>query len=167
MKARYLAIAVLYATLLIAGCGFHLRGLEQAPLTARIQSVYIQGVDTETGLGRSLVQVLRTNGVVVLRTPESSASILEIKQSPLSKQVLSVDRQVRAREYALISRVQFRILEGKSVGPWQTVQSRRDLVVDPFQVLGSEQEEQRLKEEMQREIIQLMILRLRLTPRSE
>jgi outer membrane lipopolysaccharide assembly protein LptE/RlpB len=36
------------------------------------------------------------------------------------------------------------------------------LVVDPLQVLGSEQEERRLRQEMEQELAQMVVLRLRL-----
>jgi outer membrane lipopolysaccharide assembly protein LptE/RlpB len=70
---------------------------------------------------------------------------------------------VRAREFSVTSTVRF-TLKGVPGIPSneQTTHVRRDLVVDPLQVLGSEQEERRLRQEMEQELAQMVVLRLRL-----
>ncbi|MGV6817362.1 MAG: LPS-assembly lipoprotein LptE [Thiotrichales bacterium] len=160
-RIHQLFIATL-VILALQACGFKLRGIEDAPLPPGLSPMYLTGVDREIGFGQELSQVLSSNGVQLVDSPEKSAVQLRIEELPLSKQVLSVDKKVRAREYALISKVKFRVDRDGSTGKWQYVQSRRDLVVDPLQVLGSEQEEKHLVEEMERELIQLIIPRLRL-----
>lgn len=166
MRSFHLAFTGLLLIMLVQGCGFHLRGVEQAPLPPQLSPMYVSGVDTDIGFGLQLTQVLRSNGVTLVDSIDESEVQLRIQELPLSKQVLSVDKKVRAREYALISKVKFRVDPEEVRGKWEYVQSRRDLVVDPLQVLGSEQEEKHLREEMERELIQLIIPRLRLLHRT-
>ena len=160
-----LVIWLLLAAVLISGCGFHLRGSSsQVPLAAVLPSVRIEGVDTETGFGRLLEEALAGSGVKVLQKPfaDEAVPLLEVGSIKKKRRVLSVDRDVRAREYALISKVSFRLMSPQQhTAGWRTVQSRRDLVVDPFQVLGSEQEEKRMRREMEEELAQRIVLLLR------
>lgn len=162
MHKLHLWFTTLFLIIELQGCGFALRGIEEAPLPDSLSPMYLSGVDREIGFGQELSQVLRSNGVLLVDTLDAEVAHLRVQELPISKQVLSVDRKVRAREYALISKVKFRVDTNGRVGKWQYVQSRRDLVVDPLQVLGSEQEEKHLREEMERELIQLIIPRLRL-----
>lgn len=167
-RSRSAAIAwLLLATILLAssGCGFHLRGSgSQVTLAAVLPEVRIEGVDTETGFGRLLEEALTGSGVKVLQKDKADAivPVLEVGEIREKRQVLSVDRDVRAREYALISKISFRLLQQPdAITDWRAVEARRDLVVDPFQVLGSEQEEKRMRHEMEEELAQRIVLLLR------
>ena len=165
--SRRTAIAWLLfvAILLVSGCGFHLRGSSsQITLSAILPQLRIEGVDTETGFGRLLEEALTGSGVKVLQKAKANATVpvLEVGKIREKRQVLSVDRDVRAREYALISKISFRLLhQPDAITGWRSVQARRDLVVDPFQVLGSEQEEKRMRREMEEELAQRIVLLLR------
>jgi len=159
---RRLLLLVLAAALL-SGCGFHLRGSSSAiQLSSVLPEVAIDGVDTEIGFGRRLQQALVTGGVRVLPEPVGDAPVLEVGKVEVKRRVLSVDRDVRAREYALISEVRFRLRPSPNAdAAWRTVETRRDLVVDPFQVLGTEQEEKRMRREMEDDLVQRIVLVLR------
>jgi len=160
---RRLLLAVLSVALLLPGCGFHLRGSSSAiQLSSVLPEVAIDGIDTETGFGRRLEQALVTAGTKVLPEPVADRPVLEVGKVEVRRRVLSVDRDVRAREYALISEVRFRLLpKPGGNAEWRRVETRRDLVVDPFQVLGTEQEEKRMRREMEDDLVQRMVLVLR------
>ncbi len=161
--SRLLVIAVT-AMLLLPGCGFHLRGSSSATqLASVLPEVMIDGVDIEIGFGRKLQEALTSSGVDVQPlTDTGDVPVLEVGEVKESQRVLSVDRDVRAREYALISRVKFRLLEQPgNDAAWRVVETRRDLVVDPFQVLGSEQEAERMRREMEEDLAQRIVLVLR------
>lgn len=161
---------VVIATLLVlfavvsVGCGFHLRGSSSAiSLSSVLPEVVIDGADIEIGFGRRLANALTRAGVKLRPPADAAVPVLEVGEVGESRRVLSVDRDVRAREYALISKVRFRLLTkpGDASAEWTVVQTRRDLVVDPFQVLGSEQEEKRMRREMEEDLVQRIVLVLR------
>lgn len=158
-----LLLVVLTVALVLPGCGFHLRGSSSATqLSSVLPEVAIEGVDTESGFGRRLVQALVTGGTRVLAEPVADKPVLEVGKVETRRRVLSVDRDVRAREYALISAVRFRLLPNPDDNAeWRRVETRRDLVVDPFQVLGTDQEEKRMRREMEGDLVQRMMLVLR------
>ncbi len=166
MQRRVFIRALLLLSLAAAapGCGFHLRGSSSAiSLSSVLPEVVIDGVDIEIGFGRRLADALTRAGVKLDTEADDDLPVLEIGELDESRRVLSVDRDVRAREYALISKVRFRLLPepGAAAGDWHVVETRRDLVVDPFQVLGSEQEEKRMRREMEEDLVQRIVLVLR------
>ncbi len=150
--------------LLGSGCGFYLRGSEGVPLAQVLPEVFIDGVDTGVGFGQLVAESLRANHVRVLEHRDETRPVLHLNPLRESQIVLSVDRELRVREYALISDLQYRLLPpaGPSDLPFQTAQVRRDQVNDPLQVLGSDRETRRLRREMHQELVYLLTLRLRL-----
>jgi outer membrane lipopolysaccharide assembly protein LptE/RlpB len=163
-RRRFLQALLSPLALPLGGCGFHLRGSSSAiSLASVLGEVAIDGVDIEIGFGRRLAEALMRSGVKVHPKPVPGVPVLEVGEVDESRRVLSVDRDVRAREYALISEVRFRLLPEPDAaeGAWHAVETRRDLVVDPFQVLGSEQEENRMRREMEEDLVQRIVLVLR------
>ncbi len=158
------AAPLLLLLLALAGCGYHLRGSSGPGLGQVLPQVVLSGpAGGDSGFTPVLRRALRAQGVRVREGPAPGVPELKLVAVERSREVVSVDRQVRAREYALIARVRFllRRPHGPPLGPAQ-VAVRRDLVVDPTRVLGSEQEAQRLYREMRAELAQLVVLRLRL-----
>ena len=149
--------------LLTGGCGYHLRGSGGPGLGAELPRLVLGGAARDGGFAQALRRALRAQGVTVLDAAASDVPELRLVAVDHSREVVSVDRQVRAREYALTSTVRFLLVRpGRPpLGPAR-VSVRRDLVVDPTRVLGSEQEAQRLFREMRAELAQLVVLRLRL-----
>ena len=155
-------LLVLLLLLAFSGCGFHLRGATGTPLGDSLPELYIKGIDTEVDFGRRVAQALEANGVKLVSDhieDDTATMVLTVPKS--SRQVLSIDNKVRAREYALTSAVSFTLKRIGLPAVKQIVRVRRDLVVDPTQVLGSDQEERRLRKEMENELAQLLVLRLR------
>lgn len=162
---RALWLLLLLSLLLqITACGFKLRGTSGQQLGQSIPAIFITGLDNDTGFGRELSQVLTASGVKL--HSQASAEVPTLRLTPLkhSRQVLSVDREIRAREYVLITRVSYTLrstaktVEQKPV----FVSVRRELVVDPNRILSSDREENRLRKEMETELAQLLMIRLRL-----
>ncbi|MGF1548335.1 MAG: LPS assembly lipoprotein LptE [Thiotrichales bacterium] len=159
-----LAILLGFALLAGAGCGFHLRGTEGVPLAQVLPEVYIEGADIGVGFGELLADSLRANHVRVLKARDAARPVLNLSPLRESRLVVSVDSELRVREYALISELNYQLLPAGRTGevPNQLAQVRRDLVNDPLQVLGSDREARRLRREMHQELAHVLTLRLRL-----
>ena len=165
---RFLILTLILSLLMTASCGFHLRGSGGTNLGKILPSLVVDGIETETGFGLELVRVLRANDVEVIPPSKGQPPVLRLQPVEVSKEVLSVDQEVRAREFSLVSKVRFRLKGVPGVSSSErSVRVRRDLVVDPNQVLGSEQEEQRLLKEMEQELAQMLVFRLRLEKKRE
>jgi len=162
-KKRFIVFTLIFPMLMLASCGFHLRGSAGTKLGKTLPSLVVDGVGTESGFGLALVRVLHANDVDVIPLSKGQQPVLQMQPVEIGKEVLSVDQDVRAREFSLITKVRFRLkgVPGASTSE-RSARVRRDLVVDPIQVLGSEQEERRLLKEMEQELAQMVVLRLRL-----
>ncbi len=156
-------LGLLLMALALAACGYHLRGAATEPLGDKLPILRLAGIDDTVGFGKEVARVLRANGVRLKQQLQSEIPVLWVKPVRQSRQVLSVDRNIRAREYVLISAVDYALTPPGVARPakYRKVSVRRELVVDPRRILGSNQEERRLRREMEQELAQVLVLRLR------
>jgi len=154
------------ACLLVAmasGCGFHFAGAR--PLPAPLASVYIDLVTPYRVSKPPLEQSLRTRllrrGAKVTGSVGSAQAVLRLTEMAESRRVLSVDRFGKAVEYELTTRVKFELLHrGEVVVAPDLMQVSRDYSFNAQQVLAKEAEEARLREFIQTEMAELILLRL-------
>ena len=147
---RHLLVFIL---LLLAGCGFHLRGSVAMP--PALSEIAVR--DRITDIAPDLRYALKNAGV---RVSDSAVMQLVLRAEKYDKRVLSVDSVGRALEYGLRYRVIFSLQDEKGVA-WisdASVTQTRDLRFDATAVLGTAREEGQLKTEMRRDAV-LQILR--------
>ena len=151
---------VVLACALLAGCGFHLR--DQAGLPTAMDQTYLQMDDPRGELARALRVTLTGNGAQITRERDEATAILSVPMNRLTKQVLSVGTNARAREFELIYVVTFELTgaDGKTIMPLQRLELRRDYTFDEQQVLGTTGEEALLRRDLRRDMVRLMLLRL-------
>lgn len=155
--SRILLTAVL--TVLVSGCGFHLRGAVEYPPS--MQRTFIDGSLTSPVV-RDLRLNLEASGVHVAETAQAAGATLRILAESFDRRVLSVQSNAQVSEYELIYRVRFSVTRADGVvllAP-QEVQVNREYRYDPNQVLGATSEESILQQEMQRDVTQLILRRL-------
>ncbi|VFM95423.1 MAG: Outer membrane lipoprotein LptE/RlpB (LPS assembly) [Candidatus Kentron sp. G] len=142
-----IAILVLIAATLSAGCGFHLRG-GAITLPDGVSSLRIQG---PAHLVDELTMLLEGGGVTI--TSNRPDAILIIEREHTDRRVLSVDSDTgKERERELSYTVVFRVVaaDGKELFPRKTVNFLRDYVFDERAVYGSNWEKDVLYKEMRR-----------------
>jgi len=146
--------------LLIAGCGFHLRGAVVLPES--LQSIYVQGIDITQGLGEELVQSLGDNDVNVVHSYQEGSAVLTVLENKYERRVLSVGSDAKASEYSLYGLVQFKVTDGEGsiLSEAQAVEAMRDYQFDQTQVLGKSEEEDLLREDLNRQLVQSILRRL-------
>ncbi|HEY1075977.1 MAG TPA: LPS assembly lipoprotein LptE [Fontimonas sp.] len=162
MRARLHAVLLL-APLLLAACGFHLAGTR--PLPQALQAVYIDVIApyrvVQPPLENSLRTILQRRGADV--RGEGGAGVTEIRFTELneSREVLSVGINGKAIEFRLVTSVQYQVFrDGKTLIDPGALRVTRDYSFQPEQVLAKEAEEARLREFIQAEMAELMLLRL-------
>ncbi len=159
---RYLPNLLLSFVLLsLVGCGFHLRG--SADLASNLKTMYVQGIDLTTGVGRALKTGLTGNGVNVLESYQKGASVLTILNHKVDKRVLSVGgNSAKVSEYELYGVINYKVTDdkGQLIGDEQKVEAFRDYQFDDSQVLAKAEEEKQLREELEQQLVQNVLRRL-------
>ena len=150
-------LALLLA-LLLAGCGFQLRGTAALPFdTLYMPPTTVAGVALD--LKRNIQAGTRTT---VVDDRKNAEAVLEFTQETREKIILSLAASGRVREFQLRYRVGFRLHDGKGGEflPPSTVQLTRDITFNDSDVLAKETEEQLLYRDMQSDMVQQIMRRL-------
>ena len=147
--------------LLLAGCGFQLRGAASVP--DELKTMYIQGVNTQQDyLGLQLKRSLIRNGIQVLDEYEQGAAIFTVLENRYQRHVLSVGGDAKVSEYELEAWVVYRVTDdkGELLGEQQRVEARRDYQFDRTQILAMDEQERVLREDLYKQIVQSILRRL-------
>ena len=152
------AAIALGAALVVAACGFHLRG--SAPLT--FSTLYISAPGNALIL-TELKRVIEGNGGTrLVDKPTEAQAVLDITAVVDDKQVLSLTGGGRVQEYALMKRVNFSLHDaaGKELMPAAEITIRRSYTFNESEVLARLSEEERTLREMQTDAVQQILRRL-------
>jgi LPS-assembly lipoprotein len=151
-RALLLALA-----LVVASCGFRLRGTAELPF----QTLYVPG--TNAGIGLDLKRNIEAGtGAKVVNDPATAEAVLVFTQETREKEILSLTSTGRVREFTLRYRVGFRVHDGKGGDylPASVVQLTRDVTYNDADILAKEAEEQLLFRDMQTDMVQQILRRL-------
>ena len=159
-----LPLSVALATvLLLSACGFRLIGTR--PLPVALQTVYVS-VDAPYRVSEPPVQTaLRTRltrrGAKVVAKPDQALTQVRLFDLTERRETLSIGPDGKALEYRLVNSVRFEVRQGASLlqAPDQLTVSR-DYSFRPDQILAKEGEEAQLREYIQDEMSELLLLRL-------
>jgi LPS-assembly lipoprotein len=148
---------VLVLSLILAGCGFRLRGTAEVPF----ERLYIPGANG--GLALDLKRNMQSgSNAQVVEDPREADAILEFTEESREKHILSLTVAGRVREFQLRYRVGFRVHDGRGAFyvPQNTIQLVRDVTFNDAEVLAKEAEEQLLFRDMQTDMVQQILRRL-------
>lgn len=152
------------AVALLTGCGFQLRGTGVALAFSRLR---LEGVVTPA-VARSLTAQLESSGVTVLRpeateTPSAAAQVvLTVLQDQRERVVVGTTAAGQVRELQLRHRLAFRLRTATGrdlIGDTELMQER-ELSFSETQVLGKEEEESLLFDDMRAGIVRQLMSRL-------
>jgi len=151
------ALAAFLAAVLVAGCGFHLRGSSTVPC----ETLYIPNAKSGVALEMKRNIEAGTNAKVV-DDPKVADAILELTGEAREKVILSLTGTGRVREFRLRYRVSYRVHDGKGneYVPPTLVQLSRDVTYNDADILAKEAEEQLLFRDMQSDLVQQVLRRL-------
>ena len=149
-------LIILGGILVVAGCGFHLRGSDISAL----ESVHLNGPAAHGDIYSAFVEVLSEHDVsLVAESAEQLTVTLEDERS-LSR-VVSTSAAIDAAGYAMVLEVDISISRGgKSLLTHATLVSTGTYEVDPQNLVGSYEERNLLLKEMRRELARHMIRRV-------
>lgn len=156
-------VLVAIVALSLTACGFHLAGTR--PLPESLRSVYIEVIAPYRVLQPPLETALRASlqrrGADVLSARNDTTTVIRLSELKETREVLSVGLDGKALEYRLVTAVHYEVIGGgKSLIQPGDLRLTRDYSFQPEQVLAKEAEETRLREFIQAEMAQLILLRL-------
>lgn len=151
----------LLSALMITSCGYQLRGQADLPPAMDTTFVYIQPKYSD--LARAVRQALRGAGVELKEEPESAHSVLQFDEARFIKEVGSIGAGARIREFSLEYRAVFSLVDTRTaeeIVPTQTVRVTRELSFDDAELLGAQEEEAFIREQMVQDVVNAIMLRL-------
>ena len=151
---RALAVAL---AVLLAGCGFHLRGQVELPF----ETLYVPGTNSlAVELRRNVVAASNTK---LVEAPKSAQAVLGFTTEARDKIILSFTSAGKVNEYRLRYRVGFRVTDPNGAQvflPTSEILLTRDMTYNDAQVLAKQEEENLLYRDMQTDMVQQIMRRL-------
>lgn len=159
MSALRILVAVGFATAL-AGCGFRLR--QEARLPAGMQRVHVQIADPYSPLKRDLEAALTRSGAAIAGAPGEGVAELVISAVSLAPVVRSVGTNAFVNEFSMVYHVELQIsaADGKTLLPHEVIERSRNYTFDQTQAIGTSAEQDEIKQEMEREMVQAILRRV-------
>jgi LPS-assembly lipoprotein len=155
---RRLMVALASAAVLLAGCGFHLRG--DSPLLGTMSRLSVEGLPLSP-VRQALIARLEKSGVMIDEDADISVVLLEEDQE---KRVSAYSSRAKSAAFELRRMISFRVtnrLDKDHPMVSDTEFSvRRQLLFRQDQVLGKIEEEARLIVEMEQELAERIVRKL-------
>ncbi len=155
---KRLIVPLIASIVLVAGCGFHLRG--QLPLSDTLSVIAVKSDDPE--LRVVMVEALKTSGATVVESAETATALLELTNVKYERRVRTIDTRGKVNGYTLVYSVSFRVTnaEGAELRKSGPMQTTREYSFDSTQVLQKEDEELELKRDMEKDLTQRIMRQL-------
>lgn len=163
------AIVFSLLVVMVAGCGFHLRGHNIGERPFPFTTLYVKA-PSPTPFVAELQNNLELYKIKLASSSTTADLTLEIAYERSGKQVLALSSTGQVQEYQLDYTVSFRAYD-KQLQDWisaDEISLQRNLIYDAAQALAKEQEEQLLFRDMRSDAVQQVLRRLsRAKPRLE
>ncbi|WP_240954363.1 LPS assembly lipoprotein LptE [Solimonas marina] len=116
---------------------------------------------TEPPIETQLREILQRRGAEVAKDASADVTTIRLSNLKEAREVLSMGTDGKAIEFRLVTRVHYEVFRGKQtlVTPGDIV-ATRDYSFEPDQVLAKEAEEQRLREFIQSQLAELLMMRI-------
>jgi LPS-assembly lipoprotein len=154
------APAILLACLLLAACGFQLRG--EATLPAVMDRTWLAVADEHSVFARDLARHLEASGVELVGRAGEEAATLEIFSERMQREALTITGQARVREFMLIFDVEFELRDGDGevLIERERLQLTREYSFDEQEILAAQREQEFLEADLRRAMTSRVLRRL-------
>ena len=159
LRRGRLACSLIAMCMLLSACGFQLR--QEIALPASLSTIRVDIADPYSPLLRNIEASLRRSGANVSEARDGVA-VLRIFRNSLQRLPLSVGDTGRVQEYVFRYEVDFELADasGLILVPRQTVELERDYSFDTLQAQGTPGEEEVVRAELEREMVQAVLRRI-------
>ena len=149
----------LLVALVVAGCGFHLRG--QPVLPAEMSRTFISATDRQSLFYRKLKTELRQNGVQVVESPTDATAIFNILDDQTGQRVLSVSARNIPREFEVFYQITYSLQNNeRTVIEPQEQAVARDYTYNETLVLGKAREEEQMRNAIADDLVRIVMFQL-------
>lgn len=153
------------SSLLLTGCGFHLRGSFEPPF----DTLYLRLPENERLTNRITRAVRAGSSVRLVDSAQAADAVFEITNVSTNRDILSINDQGKAREYELTLSITFRV--SNPHGPdWlekTTLMTTREITYSESEFLARDREEALLYQNMEEDLVQQIIRYLAAIPPQE
>ena len=152
-------IFLLFTILFISACGYHMRGNLELP--EDLKSIYLEGGSGQ--LRQGIKKTLRFSDGKLVDKVEDAGIVIKVNREKMRRRVISLSNTGRANEFELYYKLDFILFdaEGKKLSEIQPVEITRDYFNDQEDILGKNNEEQVIRDEMYRQAVQTIFDRSR------
>ena len=161
ISTRLYYLFLLSLSLLLAGCGFQLRGSGQQAMIP-FKTVHL-AIPENSPLSIELSRNILAQGETeVVSERKAAQATIEILSEARDKSILSLNSQGRVREFNLTYTLRFRVTdkESRELMPESQISLRRNINFNESQVLAREAEETLLYQDMQSDLVQQLLRRI-------
>ncbi len=153
---RIFFLFVLSSSLLVSGCGFHLRGKIDVPES--LMRLHVKGKDVE--LVHDLEKSLKFSDIAIVDEGDNAA-LLDISNTTYVKEVNGTTSGGIASNYKMTYTVNYVVTDvNGELLQKDSVNQSRTLAYDAANILLFEREENFLKEEMRKELVSFVLRRM-------
>ena len=161
-------LIALLCALLIAGCGFKLRGAADLPF----DTLFVQAPVSSQFAQQFRRVVTYGSGTKIVDDPKIATATLVLVSEAREKSILSLSGSGRVREFQLRYRMTYRLLDKTATEtiPASEIVLTRDFSFNDQETLSKESEEALLFRDMQNDAVQQLVRRLqaaRLAPATK
>lgn len=151
--------SILLTTLLLTACGWHLRGTIDLP--ANLNSIYVASNDSYSTLSRDLGKAITGNGIALAKSPKEADFTITLLDEREKRRAVSLGGNALAAEYEITVEADYRIERRDALALSQeTARAARSYDYNRNEVLGKNEEENIIREELRGELIQHILRRL-------
>jgi LPS-assembly lipoprotein len=148
-----------FIVLLLAGCGFQLKGAESLP--ANVKTVYVATSDELSPFAVELGRALDAAGATLAASASGADVVIRVLQDRTGRRVLSVSARNTPQEYQVYYVLGYSISRGEqqAVAP-QEIELSRSYSFSESDLLAKDREEAILREALARDLADLVVRRL-------
>jgi LPS-assembly lipoprotein len=160
-------VTILAALCTLSACGFHMRGEVQLP--PGMQRVHVQIADPYSPLVRDLEAALVRSGAKVENAAGDGIAEISIPVISLAPIVRSVGANAYVNEFSMVYHVEMQITDanGKTLMPKQVIEHSREFTFDQTQAIGTSAEQDEIKKEMERDMVQALLRKIEAAERMK
>ena len=152
-------LVLLLMTVIVASCGYHLRGAIDLP--EEMKNIFVQNASPELLAGfREVFQYSAGN---LVASPSEAGIIVRVIDEDMKRRVLSLTATGKANEYQLDYLLDFELLDAERgiLMPKQTIELNRSYFTQQLNVIGKAYEEEVIREEMYKQAVNSIVSRAR------
>jgi LPS-assembly lipoprotein len=152
---------------MLTSCGFHLRGSAESVI--RIPALHLTAENVYGELIYAFESTLSSSGTELVESRDLAPWTMTILSERFSRRVAATTRSISAAKYELILQVRFSLTaqDGKLLIPPTSLSIQRMYEYDSSNLVGSDAEEELLRQEMRREIADSIVRRMESTINSQ